>query len=493
MSKSADSIVMPADRRDSFSFAALVVMLTAMAAGTGWGIRGQYGHETGAMIAGCLASLTLVLFFVPRIGSLKAARIAAIMTVAIGIGGSMTYGSTVGLTHDQELHGNWEALRWGMLGLAIKGGIWIGFGGAFLGMGLSGNRYRPLEMAALMAALLALFYLGVYLINSPFDPANKKLPALYFSDHWYFEPDRELRHRREIWGGFLTALLGLVAYLRLVRGDRLAARLALFAFIGGAIGFPAGQSLQASHAWNPQFYSEGALSFLYPYTQHFNWWNVMETTFGAIWGATLALGVWLNRHLIDATNDDQEYVSLSPTVEILMLVIHLTLLLTAEFLSDGRLVFAERWYTEIGLVMATIPLVGIAGGRLWPYLTLLPVVALPICGKTLRQLGYNEASLPLDEAWFTYVGVPLAVLLPVATWLIVKSFQQQRANHFSGVALFVMSITFFSLNACFFHFSWPWEEWNGRTANLTFFMVSTICLVVSAIIFGGRKISTVDP
>ena len=50
----------------------------------------------------------------------------------------MTYGQTVGLTHDGALTGNWEALRWGLVGLAVKGGVWIGFGGVFLGMGLGG-------------------------------------------------------------------------------------------------------------------------------------------------------------------------------------------------------------------------------------------------------------------------------------------------------------------------------------------------------------------
>jgi hypothetical protein len=38
------------------------IVCTAMAAGMGWGIRGQYGHETDAMIAGALTSLVLVLF-----------------------------------------------------------------------------------------------------------------------------------------------------------------------------------------------------------------------------------------------------------------------------------------------------------------------------------------------------------------------------------------------------------------------------------------------
>ena len=86
--------------------------------------------ETGAMIAGALASLTLVMLFVPRASSLIAARAAAMMTVAIGIGGSMTYGQTVGLTHDSEVIGDWEALRWGLLGLFVKGAIWIGFAGS---------------------------------------------------------------------------------------------------------------------------------------------------------------------------------------------------------------------------------------------------------------------------------------------------------------------------------------------------------------------------
>ncbi|GIT38710.1 MAG: hypothetical protein Ct9H300mP7_6310 [Verrucomicrobiota bacterium] len=43
----------------------LVKMTAAMAGGMGWGIRGQYGHETGAMIAGVLGSLVLVFLFCP--------------------------------------------------------------------------------------------------------------------------------------------------------------------------------------------------------------------------------------------------------------------------------------------------------------------------------------------------------------------------------------------------------------------------------------------
>ena len=116
----------------------LVIISASMAGGMGWGIRGQYGHETGAMIAGLLVSLVLVFLFCPGNSSIHVVRAAALGTIAMGFGGSMTYGQTIGLTHDSPLIGNWEALRWGMLGLAIKGSIWIGFAGLFLGIGLGG-------------------------------------------------------------------------------------------------------------------------------------------------------------------------------------------------------------------------------------------------------------------------------------------------------------------------------------------------------------------
>ena len=132
----------------------LAMPLAAMAGGMGWGIRGQYGHETGAMIAGVLVGLVLLLFFAVRLSRLSAARAGAMFVLGISVGGSMTYGQTVGLTHDAELVGNWEAFRWGFLGLFIKGGLWISLAATMLGMGLSGVRYRPLHIAMLLIVMI---------------------------------------------------------------------------------------------------------------------------------------------------------------------------------------------------------------------------------------------------------------------------------------------------------------------------------------------------
>ena len=486
------------------------VLLTSMAAGAGWGIRGQYGHETGAMIAGVLAALTLVLLFVPRAVSMNGARAAAMMAAAIGIGGSMTYGQTVGLTHDREIIGNMEAWCWGMLGLFVKGGVWIGFGGFFLGIGLSGKRYRALEMTLMLAAAMGLYFLGVWLINSPFDPFNPDnpvLPGFYFSDHWDFEPERFeaglIKPRWETFGGYWTALIGLALYARLFRGDKLALRMAVVGVIGGGLGFPGGQCTQSANAWHPEWFGEdGVLGFGSALFRSFNWWNVMETTFGAIWGAVMGFGLWLNRHLIEVSEPD-DHVSLSPPVEMLLAVMYLSLMLVGDFgylnfeklpisefeyATSHPFEFASYWFVEIGILMVSLPLIGIAGGRIWPYLMLIVLIAVPICGKTLRAVGFNPDPMSMISdtgvAWFCLVQVPLAWAVVIAAWMIQKS-QQHTTARFAAVALIFSTLLYLGLNTVFFGFPRlldPLEEWGGRHPNQLFFTVSSVFLILASVV-----------
>ncbi|MCA9167016.1 MAG: hypothetical protein KDB23_05090 [Planctomycetales bacterium] len=456
---------------------ASAVVLTALAAGMGWGIRGQYGHETGAMIAGTLASLTLVLIYVPTAPSLFAARAAAMMTVAIGIGGSMTYGQTIGLTQDSNLIGNRHALGWGMLGLFIKGALWIGFGGAFLGMGLSGTRYRMREVVALLLGLVALMYLGIWILNSPYDPLHKSLPRYYFSADWFWNPHGgDIKPRREVWGGYMCALTGLFLYVRFARRDRLAARLTLFGLIGGGLGFAGGQCLQAFHAWHPEALSDGWIG---SYTQYVNWWNMMETTFGAVWGATMALGVGLNRHLI-AVPADVEEVQFSAIEEVALCALHVVLLITSSFLDFDDAPAWFDFYLEYGLVMAMLPLIGIIGGRYWPYLLLLPIAAIPNCGKTLVMLSYNTDRIRPAVGWLTLVELPIAVATTLAAWLIVQSLQQQSARKFAAIALLATTVLYFGANTMVFDYAWPWREWTGRTPNQLLFSIAAISLTILA-------------
>jgi len=447
------------------------VLFAALAGGMGWGIRGQYGHETGAMIAGLLVGLVLALFFSPRADSRLAARAVAWCTIAMGFGGSMTYGQTVGLTHDAPLIGSWAALRWGLLGLAIKGGIWIGFPGAFLGMGLGGVRYRARELLLVMLGLLGLSALGIWVLNEPFDPANKVLPRIYFSDDWHWEPGADLKPRREVWGGLLFALAGLIAYTRWRRRDPLAPRLALWGVLGGALGFPLGQSLQAFHAWNPEFFRTGFWANIDPLI---NWWNFMETTFGAVMGATLGLGLWLNRQRISPLPGELP-PSLAPTLEWPLLTAHVALLLAVDFMSVH---WVDALY-DFGLGLGLIPVVAVAGGRWWPYLLMLPVTALPIAGKTLRQLAYKEHAIAVVPGWALYLALPLAVTTAAAVIFARPSARHREARTFLRTTLLLATWLYFGLNYAFFLFPWPWSAWTSRTPNAVVFALCAIGLTVA--------------
>jgi len=453
------------------------VLFAALAGGMAWGIRGQYGHETGAMIAGLLVSLTLVFLLCPRAAAGAQVRAVALATVAMGLGGSMTYGQTVGLTHDAPLVGHWAALGWGMLGLAIKGGLWIGLAGAFLGLGLGGVRYRTRETVLLMVALVGAYFMGNALLNQPFDPAAKELPLIYFSDHWHWEPGQALEPRPEHWGGLLFALILLVGYTGVARKDHLARNMALWGVLGGTIGFPAGQSLQAFHAWNPEVFDAGLWAAL---DSHMNWWNMMETTYGAIMGGVLGLGLWLNRDRIAPAGVHEED-RMPGFVEGLLLLVHLPLLLAVEFVAWRPV---DALY-DLGLIMAIIPVACIVNGRWWPHWQMLPLTALPIAGKTVRQLVYNAEAIGPVAGWTVYFVLPLALAIAWAEYTGRKAAAGVEGARVIGRTLLLAAWLYFLLNWAFFRFPWPWAEWTGRTPNGIIF---TVCVLgLTALVITGLR------
>ncbi len=454
-------------------------LLAALAGGMGWGIRGQYGHETGAMIAGLLVSLVLVFLLCPQAPLLSVARAVAFGTIAMGVGGSMTYGQTIGLTQNAALVGNWEAWRWGMLGLGIKGAIWIGFAGLFLGMGLGGVRYTWRDMAGVMAGVFGLYILGCWLINSPFDPTSRVLPRVYFSASWHWQPEAgpELKPRPEVWGGLLFALLGVWAWAGWIRRDRLARRLTLWGMLGG-LGFPMGQCLQSFHAWNPEVFKTGIWTRLDPLM---NWWNWMETSFGLVMGACLGLGLWLNRSWI-APMDEPAGSPLRSGVEWVLAGIHVTLLVVSEF-TEVR--WADALY-DPGIIIALIPLIAVAGGRWWPFLVALPITLVPIAGKTIRSVGYESAALNPVAAWVLCGILPIMVTTVVALWFAGQIGRGLRSREYARWTLLLNAWLYFALNYVFFRFPWPWETWTARTLNALAFTVCVIGVTLACLAIGRR-------
>ncbi|HOW67636.1 MAG TPA: hypothetical protein PK256_20345 [Verrucomicrobiota bacterium] len=455
----------------------LVMVLAAMAGGLGGGIRGQYGHETGAMIAGALVGLTLVLLLGRDLSSLTAARAVAWCTVAIGFGGSMTYGQTIGLTQDAVLIGQWSAWWWGMLGLAVKGGLWIGFAGVFLGMGLGGILYRPGELLMLVGVMLGMFFLGVWLLNSPFDPDQQVLPALYFSESWRWKPGGHLHPRREVWGGLLVALITLMVYVHYWRHDRLARNLGGWAIVGGVVGFPLGQCLQSFHAWNVVLFQQGIPGLWNPaWNSLINWWNFMETVFGGVFGAVMGLGLWRNRCGIRQPSPSFEAAFPTGT-EWFLIALHVLLLISGEVLDLG--------YSEIGLVMGIIPLIGVAGGSRCPFLLIMPVTLIPIALKTAMQLKAGSFPMPSLFIWLVFCGLPLSLSILAAVGSIRKSRGGAGALSYTRETLLWATWLYFGLNFAVFRFPWPWSPWTARTPNALVFFVCALGLTACVWRRGG--------
>ena len=460
-----------------------LVLAGAAAGAMGWGIRGQYGHETGAMIAGLLVSLVIVQIVRPHAPASWAMRAAAFGTIGVGFGGAMTYGQTIGLTQDAALVGNWAALRWGLLGLSLKGAVWIGFFGACLGMGLGSVRYRSRELCLLMLTLVGVAFVGMWLLNEPHDPAQRVLPRLYFSASWYWRPDvADLQPRREVWGGLLLALAALGVYAGAVRRDQLALRLLGWGLLGGAVGFPLGQCLQAFHAWNPEVFTRGLWAGLDP---HVNWWNTMETTFGAVMGAAVSAGVWLNRDLVAAAPsfaadaDDAGMAGhpapLAAWVEWPGLALHVALLMIAEFTDVpvlGR-------YTDIPILMGVLPLALVTEGRWAPALVALPVTLLPIAGKTIRRLVYEQQAIAPWLGWVAYVLLPVGMACGVAWWLVRRTDRRPGEGRAARVALLFATWTYLGLNFAFFEYPWPWAPWTGRTLHALVFFACAVVVTAS--------------
>jgi hypothetical protein len=250
--------------------------------------------------------------------------------------------------------------------------------------------------------------------------------------------------------------------------------------LAGGLGFSLGQCVQAFHAWNLDLFRGGWLGSIAPVI---NWWNFMETTFGLVFGAVLALGVWLNRSRI-ALPREPVPVRLAPWVEVAMAVAQAGLLLSAEFLSTAPF----DPVLDTAIPMAVLPILAVTAGRYWPYLLALPLVALPIAGKTLRQLGYVESQLPLAVAWVLYAVLPLILTTIAAGWFARRSDQADSARRFTRWCLLGCTWLYFGLNYAFFRFPWPWAEWTIRTPNALVFTFCACGLTWAALRYEPRRL-----
>ena len=100
-------------------------LMVALSLSIGWGVRGNFGHEYGAMLPGVLAAIAAVLTigrpeWLPRIG-----YVAFFGGLGWAFGGSISYMQVIAYTHSGHL----PSQVYGFAGLWLIGFLWAAMGG----------------------------------------------------------------------------------------------------------------------------------------------------------------------------------------------------------------------------------------------------------------------------------------------------------------------------------------------------------------------------
>jgi hypothetical protein len=104
----------------------LSILWVGLSLSIGWGIRGNFGHEYGAMIPGALAALAAALLSGREDWQRRAAMFAFFGALGWSFGGSMSYMQVIAYTHS----GHSGSVLYGFACLFLIGFLWAAIGGA---------------------------------------------------------------------------------------------------------------------------------------------------------------------------------------------------------------------------------------------------------------------------------------------------------------------------------------------------------------------------
>ena len=115
------------------------ILLCALSLSIGWGVRGDFGHEYGAMLPGALAAMAVCLLCGREDWRQRVHYFGMFGALGWAFGGSISYMQVIGFTHTglypQEIADGvqlaiWPERLYGFLMLFVIGFLWGGMGGA---------------------------------------------------------------------------------------------------------------------------------------------------------------------------------------------------------------------------------------------------------------------------------------------------------------------------------------------------------------------------
>src|ERR1051325_2589967 len=152
------------------------ILATALSLSIGWGIRGNFGHETGAMLPGALATMAAVVLsgredWLRRIGSF-----AFFGALGWSFGGSVSYIQVIAYTHS----GHSLSVLYGFACLFLIGFLWAFFGGIGAALPALVPRFRVISLYPLVFTIFLAWCTQDYLVGklNTVDPAFRQRDPL---------------------------------------------------------------------------------------------------------------------------------------------------------------------------------------------------------------------------------------------------------------------------------------------------------------------------
>ena len=136
------------------------ILLVALSLSIGWGVRGQWGHEYGAMIPGALAALAACLLSGREDWRRRYLYFAFFGALGWSFGGSMSYGVVLGYTASDHL----PSVLYGSACLFVIGFLWGAIGGAGTALPAILDRDRLTEFFAPLCAVFIAWALAPLLL-----------------------------------------------------------------------------------------------------------------------------------------------------------------------------------------------------------------------------------------------------------------------------------------------------------------------------------------
>lgn len=283
----------------------------------GWGFRGDYGHEAGAMFPGAFLALTILIASNRRDWQQRITAVTLAAALGWAFGGSISYGIVIGYTAADT----WHDVAYGFTSLFIIGALWGSVGAGCLALALTMNRswleswtfpliilftvwqvldhtpatrwfetqliHMDVDWVAAASALL----IGLMCkLVPPWRPAGSLISTLAvgwclgFGILTYWLDIRMTPPRGDNWAGSVGLAVAFFLWL-LAHRHWAALYLFLVGALAGGYGFSLGDSLNmmGRAGWGPVGQLAVALKL--------DAWKWMEQSFGFIMGLGIALGV----------------------------------------------------------------------------------------------------------------------------------------------------------------------------------------------------------